>query len=175
MWCGANARSWAYLTKKINDNGSSGKPNTPPAEPPTPPETPTPNPTPDSFWTCPTDDSLYFCDDFEDGGFDDKWDDLISTYDLPSPGAGGNLNEGELILIKAAELAGLPNDYFVEYRIRPRNNGNTGNKYLYAMLRYQNPLEWYFGGLNMQRWYWGLKMILAATAHLGAPTALGIR
>jgi len=120
-------------------------------------------------FTCPPSD-LYFCDDFEDGKFADTWDTLIDGYGLSDPGSfdildegdagkslrftagtrGDNLNEGELILVKAAAFSGLPADYYVEYRIRPRDNGNTGNKYLYGIGRYQGPLQWYFGGLNMQ-------------------------
>ncbi|WP_185235246.1 pectinesterase family protein [Teredinibacter franksiae] len=140
---------------------------------PSPTAEPTAEPTqePQTAWTCPEGGSLYFCDDFEDGTFDDKWDDLISTYDLADPGAfdildegteigkslrftagtrGGELKEGELILVKASEFGDVPNDYFVEYKIRPRANGNTGNKYLYGMMRYEGQLQWYFGGLNMQ-------------------------
>ncbi|GEM_PF-455021 len=123
-----------------------------------------------SAYTCPENDaSMYFCDDFEDGTFDDKWTDLISTYGLDSPGVfdvldNGYLNalrftagtrssvlgEGELILVKPEAFADVPNDYALEYKIRPRDNGNTGNKYLYSMVRYDSQLNWYFGGLNVQ-------------------------
>ncbi|WP_016957526.1 pectinesterase family protein [Catenovulum agarivorans] len=121
-------------------------------------------------FVCPTGDSkVYFCDDFTDGTYADKWDDLISTYNLPSPGVfdvyndgttdalrftagtrGGNKVDGELILVKASEFANVPADYALEYKIRPRDNSNTGNKYLYAMMRYNSPMNWYLGGLNMQ-------------------------
>ncbi|WP_346838686.1 pectinesterase family protein [Microbulbifer sp. SAOS-129_SWC] len=120
-------------------------------------------------FTCPP-SGLYFCDDFEDGEFTSTWDTLIDGYGLSDPGSfdildageagkslrftagtrGDNLNEGELILVKPEAFAGVPADYFVEYRIRPRDNSNTGNKYLYGIGRYQGPLQWYFGGLNMQ-------------------------
>ena len=112
---------------------------------------------------------MYFCDDFEDGEFASTWDALIDGYGLSDPGVfdildegdskslrftagtrGENLSEGELILVKEAVFGSVPADYFVEYRIRPRANGNTGNKYLYSVGRYQGPLQWYFGGLNMQ-------------------------
>jgi len=155
------------------DNGPSptAVPTAEPTAVPTAEPTAEPTQEPQTAWTCPEDGSLYFCDDFEDGTFDDKWDDLISTYALDDAGEfdildegteigkslrftagtrGDNLNEGELILVKAAEFSGVPNDYSVEYKIRPRANGNTGNKYLYSMVRYQSSLEWYFGGLNMQ-------------------------
>lgn len=124
---------------------------------------------PEGAWTCP-ETGFYFCDDFEDGTFDDKWDDLIATYDLPSPGVfdildeasgkslrftagtrGGDLADGELIVVKDTAFENVTNaDYSLEYRIRPRNNGNTGNKYLHAMSRYEGPKEYYFGGLSMQ-------------------------
>ncbi|MBX2812586.1 MAG: hypothetical protein KTR25_12280 [Myxococcales bacterium] len=125
---------------------------------------------PVSSFICPTDDSLYFCDDFEDGMFDDTWDDLIETYGLATPGRfdildqgdggkslrftagtrGPNAQDGELILVKPSAFSNVPSDHYVEYRIRPRGNSNTGNKYLYAMVRYQGQLQWYFGGLNVQ-------------------------
>ena len=112
---------------------------------------------------------LYFCDDFENGSLR-KWDNIISNKGLSAPGTfdildegdrksmrftagtrGPNLSDGELILVKPWAFRRVPSaDYFVEYRIRPRANSNTGNKYLYAMGRYQGPLQWYFGGLNMQ-------------------------
>ncbi|WP_295797162.1 pectinesterase family protein [uncultured Microbulbifer sp.] len=139
----------------------------PPPEPEPEPE-PEPDPEPTVF-TCP-DSGFYFCDDFEDGEFASSWDAVIDGYGLADPGVfdildegdkgkslrftagtrGENLREGELILVKEAVFGSVPADYFVEYRIRPRQNGNTGNKYLYGIGRYQGPLQWYFGGLNMQ-------------------------
>ncbi|MBU2986260.1 Ig-like domain-containing protein [Saccharophagus degradans] len=124
---------------------------------------------PEGAWTCP-ETGYYFCDDFEDGTFDDKWDDLIATYDLPSPGVfdildeasgkslrftagtrGGDLADGELIVVKDTAFENVTNaDYSLEYRIRPRDNGNTGNKYLHAMARYEGVKQYYFGGLSMQ-------------------------
>ncbi|WP_078085215.1 pectinesterase family protein [Microbulbifer mangrovi] len=134
---------------------------------PDPQPEPDPEPEPVTF-TCP-DTGLYFCDDFEDGEFSSTWDALIDGYGLADPGVfdildegdskslrftagtrGENLSEGELILVKEGAFGSVPADYFVEYRIRPRANGNTGNKYLYGIGRYQSPLQWYFGGLNMQ-------------------------
>ncbi|AWB69259.1 pectin methylesterase (plasmid) [Saccharobesus litoralis] len=125
--------------------------------------------TPVTVFTCPENDSdVYFCDDFENGSLA-KWNDLISTYGLDAPGVfdvlddgvsqsmrftagtrGGNKVDGELILVKGDQFTNVPNNYALEYRIRPRNNSNTGNKYLFAMLRYESPLNWYLGGLNMQ-------------------------
>ncbi len=151
--------------------GGGGSSPQPTVEPTVEPTAPGAEPTqePQGPWTCPSDGSLYFCDDFEDGTYADRWDDKISTYGLSDPGvfdvldegdagkslrftAGtrGELDEGELILVKAEQFSGINSDYFVEYKIRPRQNGNTGNKYLYSMVRYQDYLEWYFGGLNMQ-------------------------
>lgn len=149
----------------------------PTAEPtPTPDPTPTPTPTPTAEpagpWTCPTDDSdIYFCDDFEDGTYLDKWDDLAATtattvsgfgtFDiLDEDGVGKSLRfnagkydtvaQGELILVKADQFSVPSADYYVEYRIRPRDNSSTSSKQLYAMARYQGELQWYLGGLNMQ-------------------------
>ena len=119
-------------------------------------------------FVCP-ESGLYFCDDFADGTLD-KWDILINDYGLPEPGVfdvfagasanhmrfiagtrGDNLNEGELILVKTDALSDATTaDYFIEFRVRPRENGNSGQKWLYPMGRYQGPLEWYYGGLNIQ-------------------------
>ena len=119
-------------------------------------------------FVCP-ESGLYFCDDFTDGTLD-KWDILISEYGLPEPGVfdvfvgananhmrftagtrGDNLNEGELILVKTDALSDATTaDYFIEFRVRPRENGNSGQKWLYPMGRYRGPLEWYYGGLNIQ-------------------------
>lgn len=121
-----------------------------------------------AVYLCP-ESGLYFCDDFESGHYD-HWDAIIEDHGLDDPGVfdildegaagkslrftagtrGTELDEGELILVKDSAFASVPADYYVEYRIRPRNNSNTGNKYLYAMARYQGPLQWYFGGLNVQ-------------------------
>ncbi len=124
-----------------------------------------------SPFTCPVNESrVYFCDDFEDGVFRDTWDDRISTYGLSNPGIwdvldegeagrslrftagarGSELHQGELLVVRASAFDSIPDNYYLEYKIRPRANSNTGNKYVFAMLRYQEPMAWYFGGLNLQ-------------------------
>lgn len=163
---------WLAACGGGNDSNTPPEPEPPVQEDPQPDPDPEPEPEPEpepTAFTCP-ETGLYFCDDFEDGEFASTWDAVIDGYSLDNPGTfdildegdagkslrftagtrGENLAEGELILVKEAAFSGVPADYSVEYRIRPRANGNTGNKYLFAMGRYQGPLQWYFGGLNMQ-------------------------
>ncbi len=116
--------------------------------------------------TCPAGASIYFCDDFS-SGTSSHWQ-LLShaTNDAPAPNgvfdvvsdAGNQVlrftaaqRGGELALINPASFAGVTgSDYFVEARIRPRQNSTTGNKFLYLLARYQSEGNWYGGGLNVQ-------------------------
>jgi pectate lyase len=104
--------------------------------------------------------SLYFSDDFENG--DGKWD-LVP----PVPGPNGVFSiatdgshvlkyaagstGGVLALVKDSAFTGVPGgNYYVEARIKPQANGTTSNKQLYLIARYQDPLNWYAAGLNVQ-------------------------
>ena len=118
---------------------------------------------------CP-ETGLYFCDDFASGELA-NWDVLASpdntsgatgTFDIlddngnnvlryTAATAGPNKVDGELLLVTPEAFADVPGaDYFVEARIRPRQNSNTASKFLYLMARYQSPGNWHAGGLNVQ-------------------------
>lgn len=116
-------------------------------------------------FSCTGKDALYFCDDFASGTLD-NWD--INATDGNANGPEGvfdvlNLDGnnvmrytagslgGVLATLKDSALANVPaSDYFVEAKIRPRQNGTTANKQLYLMARYQDDDNWYGGGLNLQ-------------------------
>jgi hypothetical protein len=58
---------------------------------------------------------------------------------------------GVLALVKLAAFDGVTSaDYYVEAKIRPRENGTTGNKQLYILARYVDGDNWYAGALNVQ-------------------------
>lgn len=115
-------------------------------------------------WVCPT-TGLYFCDDFAAGNYD-QWDlKPANTNDLKPDGefkisndAGNNIlgytaaaSGGVLALVKPSAFTGVTSaDYYVEAKIRPRNNGTTGSKQLYIIARYVDGKNWYAGGLNLQ-------------------------
>lgn len=115
-------------------------------------------------FVCPS-TGLYFCDDFA-AGTTSKWDLLSATSNAAGPnGAFGVIADsgnnalqftaastgGVLALVKASAFTGVTSpDYYLEARIRPRNNSTTGNKYLYLVTRYQDANNWYGGGLNVQ-------------------------
>lgn len=120
-------------------------------------------PTPTAF-VCP-ETGLYFCDDFADGTAD-KWF-LLSSPDNPEGEPDGtfdvvNDNGNNVLRFTAGSLGGelalidsnamdIPSaDYYVEARIRPRENSSTSNKFLFLMARYQSEGNWYAGGLNVQ-------------------------
>ncbi len=104
---------------------------------------------------------VYFCDDFSAPAAD-YWN------LLPVAGANGvfdlftqNSNQmlrytaasagGVLALVKPAAFNGVTSgDYYVEARIRPRNNSTTGNKQLYILGRAQDANNWYGAGFNVQ-------------------------
>lgn len=108
---------------------------------------------------------MYFCDDFAAGN-SDKWDlKPANTNALKPDGAfdvvadaGNNVlrytaaaSGGVLALVKPAEFAGVTSaDYYVEAKIRPRNNSTTSSKQLYILARYVDGQNWYAGGLNVQ-------------------------
>ncbi|HSD37322.1 MAG TPA: pectinesterase family protein [Rhodocyclaceae bacterium] len=115
-------------------------------------------------FVCPA-TGLYFCDDFA-AGDTNKWDLLSATANTSGPnGAFGVIPDssnnvlqftaastgGVLALVKPTAFTGVTSpDYYVEARIRPRNNSTTGNKFLYLIARYQDANNWYGGGLNVQ-------------------------
>ncbi len=106
--------------------------------------------------------NLYFCDDFTSGSLS-NWQLLAQSdgepdgsFDLPSgknylrftAGSSG----GEILLAQESILDLLPGNgnYFIEARMRPRQNSTTRNKQLFLMARYANAGNWFAGGLNVQ-------------------------
>ncbi len=118
-------------------------------------------------FACSSEPSLYFCDDFASGS--GNWDllnDPASAVTTVPTGVFDVLNDvgdnnvlrytaasrgGVLALVKPAAFSGVSSgDYYVEARIRPRNNGSTGNKQLYIIARAQDASNWYGAGFNVQ-------------------------
>jgi len=117
-----------------------------------------------TVFVCP-ESGLYFCDDFSDGTAD-QWV-LQSSPDNPESEPNGTFDVvedgdnhvlrftaasqgGELAFIDVNALEIPSEDYYVEARIRPRENSTTGNKFLYLMARYHSEGNWYAAGLNVQ-------------------------
>jgi pectate lyase len=119
-----------------------------------------------SQFSCDSEPELYFCDDFAEGSldnftliaddsgtngpqgvFDILGDDGNNVLRYTAGGEGG-----EILLVKETALSGLPEsgNYYVESRIRPRQNSTTRNKQLFLMGRYDSAGNWYAGGLNVQ-------------------------
>ncbi|WP_105901322.1 pectinesterase family protein [Vibrio gangliei] len=105
---------------------------------------------------------LYVCDDFNQNNLT-KWQ-LLATdggdpdgvFDVPK-GEGylrytAGSKGGEILLASPKSIQKvLPyDDYFIEARIRPRQNSTTANKQLYFFGRYQEAGSWIAGGLNLQ-------------------------
>ena len=116
-------------------------------------------------FACASEPGLYFCDDFASGS--GNWDQFVDPASLTAPtGAFDILNDagsnnvlrytaasrgGVLALVKPAAFSGVSSaDYYVEARIRPRNNGTTGSKQLYIIARAQDANNWYGAGFNVQ-------------------------
>ncbi len=118
-------------------------------------------------FACASEPGLYFCDDFASGS--GNWDllnDPASAVTTVPTGVFDVLNDvgdnnvlrytaasrgGVLALVKPAAFTGVSSgDYYVEARIRPRNNGSTGNKQLYIIARAQDASNWYGAGFNVQ-------------------------
>lgn len=116
---------------------------------------------------CASESGLYFCDDFASGS--GNWDFLTDPASLVTTVPTGTfdvLNDegdnkvlrytaasrgGVLALVKPAAFTGVSSaDYYVEARIRPRNNATTGNKQLYIIARAQDASNWYGAGFNVQ-------------------------
>lgn len=106
---------------------------------------------------CGTD--VYFCDDFAASSIG-NWNIVpgpTGTFDLFTQNSNQMLRYtagsagGVLALVKPAAFTGVSSgDYYVEARIRPRNNSTTGNKQLYLIARAQDANNWYGAGLNVQ-------------------------
>lgn len=106
-------------------------------------------------------DEVYYCDDFADGNLDD-WDlDAGSddgVFDVLELASGNKVMRytagsegGVLATLKDSVMSNVPSaDYFVEMKIRPRQNSTTRNKQLYVLGRYQDEDNWYGAGLNLQ-------------------------
>ncbi|MDO8344907.1 MAG: pectinesterase family protein [Cellvibrio sp.] len=116
-------------------------------------------------FACGSEPGLYFCDDFASGS--GNWDQLVDPASLTAPtGVFDILNDagsnnvlrytaasrgGVLALVEPAAFTGVSSaDYYVEARIRPRNNGTTGGKQLYIIARAQDANNWYGAGFNVQ-------------------------
>ncbi|MBD1389012.1 pectate lyase [Neiella sp. HB171785] len=109
--------------------------------------------------------TLYFCDDFAAGNLD-NWDINAVAGNTEGPEgefdvldlSGNNVMRytagslgGVIATLKESVMANVPDaDYFVEAKIRPRQNSTTASKHLYLMGRYVDDQNWYAGGLNMQ-------------------------
>ncbi|WP_432467837.1 pectinesterase family protein [Agarivorans sp. Z349TD_8] len=114
---------------------------------------------------CKDMDNLYFCDGFSTDNMATNWKVLAvegandgtaaGTFDIPANkgylryNAGGK--GGEILLASDAAMADVPSgNYFVEAKIRPRQNGTTANKQIFLMGRYDSEGNWFGGGLNVQ-------------------------
>ena len=119
-----------------------------------------------SVFSCTDAPELYFCDDFANGDLN-NWQILAKPDNTEAPMGefdvldimGNNMMRytaggagGELILATEEAMANVPENgnYFVEAKIRPRQNSTTANKQLYLMGRYIETGNWYAGGLNIQ-------------------------
>ena len=120
-----------------------------------------------SMFSCEDDSSLYFCDDFSSGNTDnwhllaqpDNTEGAIGSFDIYTSDTGNDMLRytaggagGEIIQLTDEAMAQIPDtaDYYVEARIRPRQNSTTANKQLYFTARYDSAGNWYGGGLNLQ-------------------------
>lgn len=112
-------------------------------------------------FACSSESGLYFCDDFATGS--GNWDLLpvagpVGVFDILSDAGDNNVLRytagsagGVLALVKPSVFTGVTSaDYYVEARIRPRNNGTSGSKQLYIIARAQDATNWYGAGFNMQ-------------------------
>lgn len=110
---------------------------------------------------CASESDLYFCDDFATGS--GNWDLLpvagpVGEFDILNDAGDNNVLRytagsagGVLALVKPSAFTGVSSaDYYVEARIRPRNNGTSGSKQLYIIARAQDATNWYGAGFNMQ-------------------------
>lgn len=146
--CSTSAPDFANVSPLSRSLLDGEPPRTPPAEAP--------------VYVC--DSGLYFCDDFAAGM--GKWNtfpvtenSLVpdGTFDILNDNGNNvlrytaNSSGGVIALVNPAEFTGVTSaDYFVEARIRPRQNGTTSNKQIYLLARYQDGNNWYAGALNVQ-------------------------
>jgi pectate lyase len=112
-------------------------------------------------FACSSEPGLYFCDDFAAGS--GSWDLMpvagpVGNFDVLNDVGDNNVLRytagsagGVLALVKPSAFTGVSSaDYYVEARIRPRNNGTSGSKQLYIIARAQDASNWYGAGFNMQ-------------------------
>jgi pectate lyase len=117
----------------------------------------------------PTMNGIWFNDDFESGN-SANWDlspGEGATFAVAvEPGtenhvlqytAGGSIDNLIALISDAAwataeAAAGVTPlaDYYVQARVKPQTNSTTSNKQLFLVARYQDPQNWYLGGLNVQ-------------------------
>ncbi|WP_051235224.1 pectinesterase family protein [Marinimicrobium agarilyticum] len=146
----------------------------------------------------PCDETLYLCDDFSRGDTA-LWEILSEPANVDGPDGsfavvtdGGNQvlqftanNQGGVLALLTEEaMAEIPGaDYFVEARIRPRENSTTSNKFLFLLARYQDKDDWYGGGLNVQNALTSTKVEVAVMedgtidrpVQMGRPIVQGAR
>ncbi|MDC8829691.1 pectinesterase family protein [Alteromonas gilva] len=119
-----------------------------------------------TVFACADQPSLYFCDDFSSASTDnwvllaqpDNSEGAVGSFDILNDNGNKMLRYtagsagGEILQLTEAAMASIPDsaDYFVEARIRPRQNSTTANKQLYFTARYDSTGNWYGGGLNLQ-------------------------
>ena len=60
------------------------------------------------------------------------------------------LSDAAWAQVEASAGASPLADYYVQARVKAQTNGTTGNKQLFLLARYQDPANWYLGGLNVQ-------------------------
>jgi pectin methylesterase-like acyl-CoA thioesterase len=103
---------------------------------------------------------IWFSDDFENGSTA-SWElrppsGPDGTFSVVSDGSqtlkyNAMMTGGVLATVSDQAWAKVPaGDYYVEARIKPLMNSNTGNKQLYLLARYQDDANWYGAGLNVQ-------------------------
>lgn len=154
--CGGSNNGGSQSSSESSSSGQSSSSESSSSSSSQPPQT--------TVFECP-ETGLYFCDDFADGTTD-QWE-LLSDPTNPEGEPNGTFEVvddngnnvlrftadsqgGELAFIEESALAIPSADYYVEARIRPRENSTTGNKFLFLMARYQSEGNWYAGGLNVQ-------------------------
>ena len=97
---------------------------------------------------------IWFSDDFETGSTG-SWDlrPPDGTFSVVSQTLryDAKMTGGVLATVSDQAWASVPSgDYYVEARIKPLMNSNTGNKQLFLLARYQDDANWYGAGLNVQ-------------------------
>lgn len=105
---------------------------------------------------------LYFCADFNKDDLS-KWDTLATEggdpdgiFDMPAKSGylryTAGSKGGEILMIgeDGKSKISAHDDYFIEGRIRPRQNSTTANKQLFLIAHQQGQGNWLGGGMNLQ-------------------------